>query len=100
MQQLKNPIFSYNLPAGSLSSDLKLNFWLKIFCKNFILQAIFQSAQHLYEKKDGSGSVPLSNGSESGSWRPKNIRIQIRIPSTAIFIYLLFIYLGDVYLVQ
>jgi hypothetical protein len=25
-------------------------------CKNFILQALFQSAQHLYEKREGSGS--------------------------------------------
>jgi len=38
------------------------------------LQALFQSAQHLYEKKEGSGarSVHLTR---SGSWRPKNIRI-------------------------
>ncbi len=38
-----------------------------------ILQALFQSAQHLYEKRERSRSVPLSNGSSSG--RPKNIRI-------------------------
>jgi hypothetical protein len=31
----------------------------------FILQALFQSSQHLYEKREGSGSVPLTNGSES-----------------------------------
>ncbi len=37
------------------------------------LQAIFQSAQRLYEKRDGSRSIPLTN--ESGSGRPKNMRI-------------------------
>jgi hypothetical protein len=37
-----------------------------------MLQAFFQSAQNLYEKR-GSGSVPLTNG--SGSGRPKIIRI-------------------------
>jgi hypothetical protein len=43
------------------------------------LQAIFQSAQHLYEKREGSGSgtIPLTNGS---GW-PRNMRI--RIPNTA-----------------
>ncbi len=33
-----------------------------IFCKNFAskfyFQALFQSAQHLYEKREGSGSIP------------------------------------------
>jgi hypothetical protein len=33
-----------------------------LFCKT-----IFQSAQHLYEKREESGSVPLTNGSGSGS---------------------------------
>jgi hypothetical protein len=35
---------------------------------NFFLQALFQSAQHLYEKREGSGSdpIPLTNGSRSG----------------------------------
>ncbi len=42
-------IFSYNLPAGTFSSVLILNFLLK-FCSNFILQALFQSTQHLFEK--------------------------------------------------
>jgi hypothetical protein len=31
---------------------------------------------------DGSGSAPLTNGYESGSRRPKNIRIRIRISNT------------------
>ncbi len=48
----------------------------------FYLQALFQSAQHLYEKRErsgtGSGSIPLTKG--SGSGRPKNM--QIRIPNT------------------
>jgi hypothetical protein len=29
-------------------------------CLNFILQALFQSAQHLYEKREGSGFVSLT----------------------------------------
>ncbi len=43
--------------------------------KILFLQALFQSAQHLYEKREGSlsgsGSVPLTNGSWSGSLMPK-----------------------------
>ncbi len=40
--------------------------------ENYILQLLFQSAQHLYEKREGSGSG-----------RPKNIRILCsRIPNT------------------
>ncbi len=58
-------IFFYNLPIGTLSSVLKIS----IFFKNFILQALFQFAQHLFEKREGSRSVPLTNGSDSG--RPK-----------------------------
>ncbi len=61
-------VFSFTVPSGILSS---------------VLLALFQSAQHLYEKSEGagSGSIPLTNGSGSGSGRPKNIRI--RIPNTA-----------------
>jgi hypothetical protein len=52
----------------------------KFYVKNFILHAVFQSAQHLYEKRKGSGSVPLTNGS---GWL-KNMRILLfRIPNTA-----------------
>jgi hypothetical protein len=82
----KKNIF-YNLPAGT-SSVLKIYFFAKILCQNFILQALFQAAQHLYEKREGSGavsgSIPLINGSGSGSGRPKNMRI--RIPNTAFLI--------------
>jgi hypothetical protein len=58
---------SYNLPAGTLSSVLRIK-----FCYNFILQALFQSAQHLYEKKelmdpDPGGSTMCRSGSGSGS---------------------------------
>jgi hypothetical protein len=38
--------------------------------KFFISQALFQSAHHLYEKREGSGSVHLTD--EFGSGRPKN----------------------------
>jgi hypothetical protein len=43
------------------------------------LPALFQSAEHIYEKREGfeAGSVPLTNG--SGSGRPKNMRIRFRI---------------------
>ncbi len=50
------------------------------------MQELFQSAKHLYEKREGSGSgsVPLTN--RSGSGRPKNMRIlRIRIPNTDFF---------------
>ncbi len=54
-------IFSYNLPSGTLSSVLKINFLLKF------LRALFQCAQHLYEKREwpgaGSGS-PAQQGSD------------------------------------
>jgi hypothetical protein len=44
--------FSYNLPAGTLSSVLKI----ELFAKIFFLHALFQSAQHLSERREGSGS--------------------------------------------
>jgi len=49
---------SQNLPAGTLSSVIKIIFLLKILCKNFILHEIFQSTQHLYKKREGSGPEP------------------------------------------
>jgi len=30
---------------------------------NFILQPLFQTTQHFYEKREGSGSVLMTNGS-------------------------------------
>jgi hypothetical protein len=36
-------------------------YFAKILCLNSILQALFQSAQHICGKKEGSGSVPLTN---------------------------------------
>jgi hypothetical protein len=48
------------------------------------LQALFQSAQHFYEKMEGSGAGPLTN--ESGSGRPQNKRtLRIRIPNLDFF---------------
>jgi hypothetical protein len=48
-----------------------------------------QSAQHIYAKREGSGSVPLTNG--SGSGRSKNMKImririwfRIQIPNTVV----------------
>jgi hypothetical protein len=56
MQIFVKHFFSYNLPAGTLSTQVKIKYFAKILCYNFILQALFQSAQHLYEKKEGSGA--------------------------------------------
>ncbi len=41
------------------------------------MQALFQSAQHLSEKREGSGAgyTPLTNG--PGFGRPKNMRIRL-----------------------
>ncbi len=44
--------FSYILPAGTLSTVVKFNSLLKKnFVLNFILQALFQSVQHISEKR-------------------------------------------------
>jgi hypothetical protein len=59
----------------------KIKFFAKILCQNFILQALFQSAQNIYAKREGSGSVPLTNG--SGSRRLKIMKFRIRIPNSA-----------------
>ncbi len=57
------------------------------FCSNFVfLLALFQSAQPIYDKREGSRAGPLTNGSGYGSGRPKNMRIlRIRIPNSGIF---------------
>ncbi len=56
---------------------MKLNF--KQEKHILILQALFQFAQHLYEKREESRSAHLTNGSV---W-PKSLRILIR--NTAIY---------------
>jgi hypothetical protein len=66
--------------------SLKIYIFDKNFMLKFILHGLFQSAQHLYEKREGSGarsgSIPLTNG--FGSGRPENMGIlRIRIPNTA-----------------
>ncbi len=75
-------IFFYNLIAGKLSSPLKN----LIFLQKFVLKFYFASTKNFfsplntfYEKREGSGSVSLTNG--SGSERSKNMRIRIRIPT-------------------
>jgi hypothetical protein len=60
-----------------LSSVLKIYWFAKTLWYNFILQALFQSAQHIYEKKEGSGSGRPNN------MRILRIRFQIGIPNTA-----------------
>ncbi len=47
------------------------------------MQALFQSAQHLSEKREGSGSTPLAKGSGSGRSQNMRIQLQIRIPNIA-----------------
>jgi hypothetical protein len=49
---------------------IKINFLNKEnLVLEFILQALFHSAQHLDEEREKSGSILLTNG--SGSGRPK-----------------------------
>jgi hypothetical protein len=54
---------------------IKIKFLATTFFIKCILQPLFQSAQHFYETREGSGSVLVTNGSECGYVRPKNIRI-------------------------
>ncbi len=53
--------FSYNVPTGTSSSVLKMLFLLKFCVKILFCQALFQSAQDIYEKREGSGSGRLKN---------------------------------------
>jgi hypothetical protein len=70
--------FSYNLLAGTLSSVLKnVNFWLKFGVKILLCKHYFSPLNTFMRKREGSGSVPLTNRS---GW-PTNMRI--RIPNTA-----------------
>jgi hypothetical protein len=61
-------IFIIICPQANHLQTKKFDYLLK-FVLNFILQALFQSDQHIYEKREGSGagSVPLTNGPGSGS---------------------------------
>ncbi len=66
----KKKFFLHSLPitypqAHYLQSS-KLVFLLN-FVLNPILQALFQTAQHFLEKREGSGSAPLTNGSRSNT---------------------------------
>jgi hypothetical protein len=82
-------IFSFQLTHRYIIFSLKNWIFSKNFLLKSILPALFQFAQHIYEKREGSGSgsesvapVPLTNG--SGSWRPQNMRnLRIGIPNTA-----------------
>ncbi len=69
-------------PFYSDFKNAKIYFFLTNYPQahyNFILHALFQTAQHLYEKREGSragsGFGPLTNG--FGSGRPQNMRIWI-----------------------
>jgi hypothetical protein len=78
--------FSYNLPTGTSSSVLKIYFLLKFCVKILFCQALFQSAQDIYEKREGSragsasGSAPLTNGSGSACRQANEIPgVELRI---------------------
>ncbi len=43
--------FLITCPQAQNFQSKKFNFVLKFFVKNLILQALFQSSQHIYEKK-------------------------------------------------
>ncbi len=62
--------------------SLKIKNLLLKFCVIILFCSIISVRLTPYEKSEGSGSIPLKNGSGSGSGRPKNIRI-IWIPNTA-----------------
>jgi hypothetical protein len=73
-----------NVNIAKICLTIKIKFLPRSFLYiNFILQLLFQSAQHFNEKWEGSasgsGSVLVTNGSGCGSGRPKNIRIRIRL---------------------
>jgi hypothetical protein len=59
----------------------------------FPKKALFQSAQHVYEKREGagSGSITLTNGSKSGSGSPTLLEISsLKIHGSVFFLLSLF----------
>jgi len=81
----KKSIFSYffcfnkeipKLKIGKICLMIKITFLArKILYWNFILQPLFQSAQHFYEKWEGSRSILVTNGFGCLSGRPNKIQI-------------------------
>ncbi len=82
----KKSIFSYfflvfikkfkNFKIGKICLMIKITFLArKILYWNFILQPLFQSAQHFYEKWEGSRSILVTNGFGCLSGRPNKIQI-------------------------
>ncbi len=59
--------FSYSLPAGTLSSVLKIKYFAKFCVKILFCKHYFSLLNTFMRKK--KGSIPLTNG--SGSGRPK-----------------------------
>jgi hypothetical protein len=53
------------------------------FCITILFCRQYFSPFHIYEKREGSGSVTLTNRYGSRSGRLKNMRNRIRIPNTA-----------------
>ncbi len=48
-----------NLPAGTLSLVLKIYFFAKILCENFILQACYSPLNTLWEKGRIHGQIRI-----------------------------------------
>ncbi len=72
--RMQKKLFSYY--RRHIFFSLKNLIFAKILCYSFIFLALFESAQHLYEKREGSGagSIPLTN--EFGSPARKLFSIQ------------------------
>jgi hypothetical protein len=94
LRMQKKLIFSHffliTFPKVHHLQSKKSNFLLKFCVKMIIFRELFQSAQHIYEKREGSGagsgSAPVTNLTGSGSRRPKNMWIlRIRIPNTGLW---------------
>ncbi len=76
--------FSYNLPAGTLSSDLEIQFCAEfLFCKHYFSPLNTFMRRGKNPEPDPEPYLWLFPfGSGSGSGRPKNMRI--RIPNTGL----------------